>query len=359
VTRIVPAIMCGGSGTRLWPLSRAARPKQMLALTGAASLLAQTVARTLALPAVSPDDLLMLAGETFPLDLLRAETAAGGGGGARLILEPEPRNTAPAAALAAFAALDRDQDSIVLLLPSDHHIGDGAQFATAVAAGAALAGQDYIVTFGIEPSGPHSGYGYIARGEPLGAGYRVKKFLEKPSLEKASALIEEGGYLWNSGIYMFRPRTYIDELAKYEPDVRAQVEAAWRGARTEGGVTRPETDAWAKSPKISIDNAVAERTGRAAVIPAAMAWSDIGSWDALWDITAKDSGGNVHKGTVVSIGAKNTYVHAENRMIALVGVEDLVVVETGDVIAIAPRGRTEEIKKLVERLQASEHKDLL
>ena len=261
MSRIIPAIMCGGSGTRLWPLSRAARPKQMLALTGDRSLLAQTIARSLALPGVTEGDVLLLAGEKFPFDPLRAEATNGGAPHATIILEPEGKNTAPAAALAAFAALERGDDTIVLLLPSDHHIGEDQRFAETVAAGAKLAEQDYIVTFGVEPLGPHTGYGYIARGEKLDGGYRVKEFIEKPQLEKATSLYNEGGYSWNSGIYMFRPRTYLAELAKYQPQVYAQAEAAWRGGQAQDSVRRLDATAWAQSPSISIDHAVAEQLG--------------------------------------------------------------------------------------------------
>lgn len=359
MSTIRPAILCGGSGTRLWPMSRTAKPKQLHALASEKSLLAETIARALAIPGVEPRDVMLIAGEGFALDLLRQEAAAGGAPDAEIIVEPSARNTAAACALAAHAAQARDADALVLILTSDHYIPDRAAFAKAVETGAQIADDGFIVTFGIKPTRPHEGYGHISGGEPLGAGFRVERFIEKPKEPLASQLFHEGRHLWNSGMFLFPPALYLSELEKFEPQVSAAVSAAFKGSALTGNVRRPERIAWEAAPKISIDNAVAERTDRAAIVPVDLAWSDIGSWDALWEIAERDASDNVLIGNVAAVDTSNSYIRAGDRLIALVGVSDLVVIDTGDVLAIAPRGRTEEVKKLVEALQAQGRKDLL
>lgn len=352
---IVPAILCGGVGTRLWPLSRTSKPKQFHPLTTDKSLLAETLLRGASAPGAK--GAVLIAGQSMR-DLARAEASATGMLGARIVLEPEGKNTAPAAALAAFAALDIDGDAIVLMLPSDHHVGDLQAFGAAVAVGASLAADDRIVTFGIEPSEPHTGFGYITAGAPLGGGFAVAKFLEKPKRDAAQALLDAGGNYWNAGIYMFRARFYLEELARLAPAMRTQAEAAWRGGRSEGDVRLLDPVAWAACPSDSIDYAVAEKTDRAAVVPVDMAWSDVGSWAALHEIAAKGAD-NVTIGDVLSIDSTGSYVRAESRMVALVGVHDLVVVETGDAIVILPRERSQDVKAIVEALKAAGRDDLL
>ncbi|MGE3303182.1 MAG: mannose-1-phosphate guanylyltransferase/mannose-6-phosphate isomerase [Hyphomonadaceae bacterium] len=358
MTKLFPAILCGGSGTRLWPLSRAARPKQFHALTGDKSLLADTILRALTLPGVGAEDILLISGERLA-GPVREEMQATMAQAARLIVEPIAKNTAPAAALAAFAALDAAPDSLVLLLPSDHHVGDESAFRATIAQGAELAARGFIVTFGIKPDKPHVGYGYIQRGAAEAPGFRVAKFHEKPKLADAERMLHLGGHDWNSGIYLFRPDIYLEELGKYAPAVRDAAERAWRAASAADGAIRPEPQAWGESPSISIDHAVAERTDRAATVPADMAWSDVGGWQALWDITPKAEGGNVLSGDVISIDAQNCYVRAGDRLVALIGVSDLVVIETADAVCIAPRERAEEVKKVVEALSGAGRKDML
>lgn len=356
--KIIPAIMCGGSGTRLWPLSRAARPKQFHPLVTDNSLLGETIRRAMALPGVTPKDIVLLSGESLAV-IAREEMDCSGASEARLIVEPAAKNTAPAAALAALAAREQGDDAVVLLLPSDHHIGDAAAFAQTVAYGAALAARDYIVTFGITPDSPHIGYGYIQRGAAEGPGFRVAQFREKPDRAEAERLLAQGGNDWNSGIYMFRPGVFLEELRKHEPAVRDAVERAYADGKTDAAGFHPETNAWSASPSISIDNAVAERTDRAATVPADMKWSDVGGWTALWEISPKDDGRNVLQGDVLAIGVQDSYVRAENRLVALVGVSDLVVIETADAVCIAPRERAEEVKALVNALSKAGRKDKL
>lgn len=352
---IVPAILCGGVGTRLWPLSRASKPKQFHALTGELSLLAETIMRGASV--LEAKGALLIAGENMR-ELARREAAATGLPGIRIVLEPEGRNTAPAAALAALAAVESDPDAIVLMLPSDHHVGDLPAFIAAVERGARLAADDRIVTFGVTPTGPHTGYGYITAGAPLGEGFAVAKFVEKPKLEPAKALLAAGASTWNSGIYMFRARFYLDELARLAPAMRTQAQAAWAGGRTEGEVTTLDAAQWAACPADSIDYAVAEKTDRAAVVPVDMDWSDVGSWAALYDIDATGDD-TVAIGDVLAIDATGSYVRAEKRLVALVGVKDLIVVETADAVIVLPRDRAQDVKLVVEALKAGGRDDLL
>lgn len=352
---IVPAILCGGVGTRLWPLSRTARPKQFHPLTTERSLLAETLLRGASAP--GSKGAVLIAGESMR-QLAREEAANTGMLGARIVLEPQGKNTAPAAALAAFAALDVDPDAIVLMLPSDHHVGDLPAFGAAVSAGAELAADDRIVTFGIRPNEPHTGYGYITAGDRLGPGYAVARFVEKPKLDAAKALLEAGGNYWNSGIYMFRARFYLDELKRLAPDMLTHAEAAWTNGRNDGDVRLLDAAAWAQSPSDSIDYAVAEKTDRAAVVPVDMAWNDVGSWAALHEIAATGDE-TVTIGDVIAIDSKRSYVRAEKRLVALVGVDDVIVVETEDAVLILPRERAQDVKKIVETLAAAARKDKL
>jgi mannose-1-phosphate guanylyltransferase / mannose-6-phosphate isomerase len=348
---VVPAILCGGSGTRLWPLSRAAQPKQFHPLVSERSMLAETVARAMHVPeAAAP---VLIAGESMREIVLQEAPA-----GARIVLEPTGKNTAPAAALAAWAALEQSPEAIVLMLPSDHHVGDDAAFAAAMADGLTLAREGHIVTFGIEPDGPNTGYGYITAGAPLSVGFKVAKFEEKPLREKAEALIAAGGATWNAGIYMFGAQLYLDELKRLAPGMADAVEAAWRGGQGEA-VRTLDAAAWARTPSDSIDYAVAEKTPHCAVIPVSMAWNDVGSWAALHEIGASGSETNVTAGDVILLDSKGSYVRAGQRLVALVGVENLVVIDTPDALLILPRDRTQDVKQIVEELKARGRKDLL
>jgi mannose-1-phosphate guanylyltransferase/mannose-6-phosphate isomerase len=357
MTKIAPAILCGGSGTRLWPVSRASRPKQFHPLVTERTLLGETIARALTLPGVDPKDLIIISGESLA-GLVREEMEALGANDATLIVEPVGKNTAAAAALASFAAIQNGAEQ-VLLLPSDHHVANGSAFRATVANGAELAARDFIVTFGIKPDGPHTGYGYIQRGASEGPGFRVAKFKEKPNAETAAELIRHGDHDWNAGIFLFKPDVFLRELAQHEPSVRETAERAWKGATRDGVALIPERAAWADTKSISIDYAVAERTLMAAIVPADMGWSDVGGWAALWDIGQKDSARNVTLGDVLAIDAHDCYVRAESRLVALVGIDNLVVIETGEAICIAPRDRAEDVKRVWTALNDAGRKDKL
>jgi mannose-1-phosphate guanylyltransferase/mannose-6-phosphate isomerase len=357
MTKIAPAILCGGSGTRLWPVSRASRPKQFHPLVTERTLLGETIARALTLPGVDPKDLIIISGESLT-ELVREEMEASGASDALLIVEPVGKNTAPAAALASFAALERGAEQ-VLLLASDHHVANISAFRATVDAGAKLAARDFVVTFGIKPDSPHTGYGYIQRGASEGPGFRVAKFKEKPDAKTAEELVARGDHDWNAGIFLFKPDVFLRELSQHEPSVRETVERAWKGAARSGGVLVPERTAWAETKSISIDYAVAERTAMAAIVPADMGWSDVGGWAALWDIGEKDPNRNVTLGDVLAIDAHDCYVRAEDRLVALVGVDNLVVIETAEAVCIAPRDRAEEVKRLVNALSEADRKDKL
>ncbi|MCC6920196.1 MAG: mannose-1-phosphate guanylyltransferase/mannose-6-phosphate isomerase [Alphaproteobacteria bacterium] len=335
------AILCGGAGTRLWPLSRDAAPKQFHALVGARSMLTETVARAIEMPGAGRP--LILTAAAF--GATAAEHAAlAGAADAEIILEPSGRNTAPAAALAALAAADARPDTVVVLLPSDHHIARPEAFRAALADACTLAAQGAIVTLGIVPEGPHTGYGYIRRGAALGGGYEVARFIEKPGIDAAHRLLAEGGCYWNAGIFVFRADVYLHELRTHRPDIAGAAEAAWRAARRDGPMVHLDPALWAACPGESIDYAVAEKTAHAAVVPVDMGWNDVGSWLSLKDLAARDAAGNTLIGDAHSFGARDCYVRATSRHVALVGVQDLIVVETPDAVLIVHKDAAQDVK---------------
>ncbi len=271
------------------------------------------------------------------------------------ILEPQGRNTAPAAAAAAAFVQVQDPKGILLILPADHHISNTEAFLAAIAKGATLAEDGHLVTFGVLPSGPETGYGYIKRGKAIeGTGaFAVERFVEKPDLETAKSYLAEGGYDWNAGIFMFRADTILDEMRKHCPEIAARAgEAVVKGVR-DLDFLRLDAEAFGASPSNSIDYAVMEHAANVAVVPADMGWSDIGSWSALWEIGEKDESGNVISGDVLTADTKNSYIRAENGLVATVGVENLIIVETGDVMLVASRDRVQEVKAIVDRLAAN------
>ena len=340
-------VLCGGSGTRLWPLSRALYPKQFMDL-GGHTLFGDTVDRAAALP--DSADPLVVCNEEHRFYVAAALQQKGVSG--TILLEPKGRNTAPAIALAAFAALSGGGDPLLLVLPSDHVLKPQDVFAEAVARARACAESGRIVTFGITPDAPETGFGYIRRGGALpSGGYAVARFVEKPDLARAEAMLADGGYLWNSGMFLFRASIYLEELALHAPGIHAACKAAWEGHHADRDFIRPDADAFLSSPADSIDYAVMEKTDRAAVVPLTADWSDLGSWEAFYEAAPHDGDGNVRVGDVYAEGAENCYLHASNRMVAALGVSDLVVVETADSVLVADRARTQDVKKIVESLK--------
>ncbi|MEY4269317.1 MAG: hypothetical protein RLZZ58_533 [Pseudomonadota bacterium] len=339
---ITPIILSGGSGTRLWPLSTIDNPKQFQTLTGDASLFAETAART-ADPALFNAP-VAVCGAAHVAHVL----AAGIGHGA-IIVEPSARNTAPAIALAAHLCAAQG-DALMLVMPSDHHMTGPAAFVAAVQSAAPLAMGGRIVTFGIAPSGPATGYGYIAAGAPLGDGgaFAVDRFVEKPPLDAAQAMLDAGGYSWNAGIFLMAPETYLDALARHAPAIAEAAARAFAAATRDGACIHPDAAAFAEAPAISIDYAVMETADNAAVQPVDPGWSDVGSWAALHAIGSPDAAGNVVHGDAALVDAADNLVHAApGKRIALLGVEGLIVVANGNDIMVAPLSRAEEVKRLL------------
>ncbi|PTA71200.1 MULTISPECIES: mannose-1-phosphate guanylyltransferase/mannose-6-phosphate isomerase [unclassified Stenotrophomonas] len=346
MSSIQPVILSGGSGTRLWPLSREAYPKQFLPLAGELTMLQATWQRVAPLAARGP---LVIANEEHrfvaaeQLQQVGAEPAA-------IILEPVGRNTAPAIAVAALEATRDGADALLLVLPSDHVITDEAAFRAAVqaAAGAAEAGK--LVTFGIVPTGPETGYGYIKAAD--GQGLRaVERFVEKPDLETASGYVSSGQYYWNSGMFLFKASRYLQELERFQPAMLAGSRSAWQQARRDADFTRLDKDAFSAVPSDSIDYAVMEKTADAVVIPLDAGWNDVGSWTALRDVSQQDGDGNAHHGDVIAIDCRNTYAYAQ-RLVALVGLDDVVVVETDDAVLVGKADRMQDVKAVVAQLKA-------
>ena len=344
-----PVIMCGGSGTRLWPLSRQALPKQFLPLLGSRSLLQEAALRAQGVSDVAPCVVVCNNEHRF---LVADQLLELGVATAPILLEPAGRNTAPAVALAAFQALQHDADALLLVLPSDHVILDGAAFRTCVEEARHLARQGFLVTFGIVPTSAETGYGYIEQGQALeGGGFAVARFVEKPDPERAQAFIEAGTFLWNSGMFLLPAQVFLDELQLQAPAVYGAVKAAHEGASSDLDFCRPDSQAFLASPSVSLDYAVMEHTRRAAVVPARIGWSDVGSYTALWEVEPKDANGNAARGEVVLRDATGNYVHSEKQLVALLGVEDLVVVVTADAILIASKARSQDVKLVVDDLK--------
>jgi mannose-1-phosphate guanylyltransferase/mannose-1-phosphate guanylyltransferase/mannose-6-phosphate isomerase len=350
--RIHPVVLCGGSGTRLWPLSRALYPKQLLALASERTLLQETILRAadaerFAAPVVvgNEEHRFILAEQ---LRELGVEPEA-------LIVEPVGRNTAPAAAVAALL-LSRDRpDAHMLVMPADHVIGDLDAFHDAVAVALRASEAGHLVTFGITPTRPHAGYGYIQRGEALPALPRchaVARFVEKPDAATAAAWVASGAYLWNSGIFLFPAARYLAELERHEPAIVAAARQALGGAEHDLSFLRLDAEAFATSPANSIDYAVMERVGDAVVVPVDMGWSDVGSWAALWAVSGKDAAGNATHGDVIAVDVADSFLRSDGPAIAAVGLRDVVLVATKDAVLAVHRDRTEDVREIVERLRS-------
>lgn len=354
---LIPLILSGGSGTRLWPVSRKNLPKQFLALAGKGTLFQQTIARTRQLPDVAAP--IVVASEDHRF-LAADQLLEAGIRDASIVLEPLARNTAPAIALGALQALQRDPEAMLLVLPADHLIGDTDAFVEAVRQAQPLAAQDWLVTFGIRPDRPETGFGYIRRADAIDRhGYRVGQFVEKPDLATAQSYLADGGYDWNSGMFLFKAARYLEELAAHAPAMLEAVRMAHAKATVDLDFVRIDRDAFAKVPDDSIDYAVMEKTRRAAVIPVSCAWSDIGSWSALWLTGDKDADGNLREGDTLAVDTHRSLLRSHERhLLATVGVDDLIVVTTPDATLVAHRDAAQDVKKIVEQLKAagrSEH----
>jgi mannose-1-phosphate guanylyltransferase / mannose-6-phosphate isomerase len=351
-TSLHPVILSGGSGTRLWPMSREAMPKQFLALLGGASPFRATLARARAIEGAKPPVVVANQEHRF---LVLEQLREAGEAPLAVYAEPCGRNTAPAAAVVAHHLAGADPDALMLVLPADHDIPDTHAFAAAVAAGAAAARDKRLVVFGIPARWPEIGYGYIERGEPLQAApgcHRVASFIEKPELEIAQRLVASGRHYWNSGIFLFGAAHFLAELERLQPELAAACELAARTAREDHGCMRIDPAAFSRCRSISIDYAVLEHTADAAVVPAQFRWSDIGSWNALWDGADKDRNGNVASGDTVLTDVAGSYVRATHRLVVGIGLKDTVVVETADAVLVADRAESQKLREAVEQLRA-------
>lgn len=353
---MIPVLLSGGSGSRLWPLSRAMYPKQFLALNGDYSMFQETLRR---LDGLDHDDPIVICNADHRF--LAAEKLREMGTTLQsIILEPMGRNTAPAIAVTALEALKRNGDPLLLVLPADHTIKDTVQFHKAIKIAEKLALDGALVTFGIVPNQPHIGYGYIKRGKDShDEGFKVQQFVEKPDRATAEKFLESGDYLWNSGMFMFRASRYLEELEKFQPDVLRYAKLAYDNSAADFDFTRLESESFAKCPGISIDYAVMEHTNDARVVPLDAGWSDIGSWSSLWDVCAKDNNGNTLNGDIIALDTRNSYVLAENKLVTTIGVEDLVIVDTKDALLVARKDKSEDVKMIVDTLKESDRPEAI
>jgi mannose-1-phosphate guanylyltransferase/mannose-6-phosphate isomerase len=348
--RIYPVVLAGGSGTRLWPMSREACPKQFLPLFDDTTPFQATIARL-------PDDVQPITIVTH-LDhryIVSDQMRASGRALRSIYLEPAGRSTAPALALVAHELVKEDPEALLLALPSDHDIPDRALFGEAIACGARAAALEHLVVFGVEPRWPETGYGYIERGESIAAAdgcHRVASFVEKPELEIAATFVASGRHSWNSGIFLFPAKTYLAELERFQPELAAAARAASEASKTEEHCRRIDAEAFGRCANISIDLAVMEKTQRAAVVPATFRWSDIGSWDALWERADHDPRGNAVRGDVRLHDVDGSYIHSQHRLVVGIGLKDTVVIETPDALLIANRGATQRVREVVDQLKA-------
>src|SRR5687768_3246185 len=354
---LVPVVLSGGSGTRLWPLSREKYPKQLLSLIGEDSLLQATLRRMEGLADVRPGAPLVVCNEEYRFVIAEQLRLMGTKG--NILLEPVGRNTAPALTLAALAAMRDGDDPILLVMPADHVIVDVPRFQMAVRAGMTLAAKGAVVTFGITPDSPETGYGYIETGDPLGTdgASRIARFVEKPDLATAQTYLDAGSYFWNSGLFMMNASVWLSAIESCRPDILSVCRAAWEKGSIDGDFLRVSKEEFMRCPSDSIDYAVMERLANddslpvGAFIPLSAGWSDVGAWDSLWQVLPKDHQGNVSQGDVLLNDCRNVLAVSEHRLVACVGIEDTVVVETPDAILVAHMNKTQHVKKIVDDLK--------
>lgn len=350
MSKIIPVLMAGGSGTRLWPLSRKLYPKQFLSLVSEQSLFLDTLSR-LDSKALDIGSSIIVCNDEHRFivaeQLRQADRSA-----AAIILEPVGRNTAPAVALAALDAVSQGDDPLLLVLAADHVIKDVGSFQEAIKKAAVLASSNKLVTFGIVPTHPETGYGYIKSGNISNGTGDVEQFVEKPDLKTAQAYLDQGNYFWNSGMFMFKASVFLDELKHHRPDIHSAVEKAYSGKSKDLDFTRLNEDAFMACPDDSIDYAIMEKTSDALVVPLDAGWSDVGSWSSLWEELEQDKDGNVSKGDVVAHDASNSLFFSDHKLIAAVGVDDLVVVDTPDAVMVSRKDRVQDVKEIVKKLEA-------
>ena len=352
-----PVIIAGGSGTRLWPLSRQLYPKQFLPLVDDKTMFQATLARLQDLHCAPPIIVCNEDHRFIAAEQLRLAGAEHNG----IILEPCGRNTAPAICLAALLAKDIDPDTTLLVLPADHHMDNPQAFLAAISAAEESAAAAALVAFGIKPSYAATGYGYIKSAEPLidGQPQKIGKFIEKPDLERAEELIASGDYLWNSGIFMFRGDTFLKELETLRPDIYSACQQSWQTSAVDMDFVRPDTNLFSACPAESIDYAVMEKTTNAMVMPMDPQCNDLGSWSSLLDLLPKNRQGNVEIGETIAIESSNNYVHAENKLVATLGTNDLVIVDTKDALLVAHKDHVEKVKQLVDILKAEQRSEYI
>jgi len=347
---LIPVILSGGAGTRLWPLSREMYPKQLLALTGVHTMLQDTVLRLKGIPGAKPPIVVCNDAHRFTVaEQIHALEVQPLG----ILLEPVGRNTAPAVALAALKAIEMDPEATLLVAPADHVIRDVRKFQQAADLAVSFANEGKLVTFGIVANTPETGYGYIRRGEASGPAFRVAQFVEKPPLDVAQQFITSGDYYWNSGMFVFQASRYLAELAAFAPDILAASKAAFEAAQADLDFVRIDKTEFARCRSLSIDYAVMEKTQDALVLPLDVGWSDVGSWSSLFDALPADTEGNVLQGDVLVYDTHDSYVHSTSRLVAAVGMDDHIIVETKDAVLVAPKERVQDVKELVALLKKS------
>ncbi|UDM38208.1 mannose-1-phosphate guanylyltransferase/mannose-6-phosphate isomerase [Acinetobacter haemolyticus] len=360
---MIPVILSGGSGTRLWPLSRSSYPKQFLPVTDKKTLFQLTLERISKLnqSLINFQNPIIVTNDNHRFivaEQLRQENII-----AKILLEPVARNTAPAIAAAAELALSYGEDPVLLILAADHVIQQQDAFNQSIQLGLAAAEAGQLVTFGVVPTAPETGYGYIkaagtVQKDQSTQAYPVEKFVEKPDLTTAQAYLAEGSYLWNSGMFMFKASVYLQELEKYNPAIAKNARASVQQSKNDLDFVRLDKDHFEQSPEDSIDYAVMEHTDKAVVVPLCADWNDVGAWKSVWEVSAKDENGNVLRGDTIVESTTNTLVHAEHRLVSVLGLDDVVVIETSDAVLVANKNKVQDIKKIVEKLKKSNRSEI-